>query len=248
MRFIAIGIEALNEARGLLFEIGRGEIEAHQSHRRARCARPRFNFCSSMPELSRQPPSCVATHDAADIGRLALVAQPELAAIVLIRPAFEREAASRQIRRAAAGMTLIGAMHRARAVNDAGRAAQHFDRAGLLAVHFEQLVDVAEADRPDRHAVLEKQKHAARARPAQHRRADRGQAFLAAVALDHRAGRAIHDLAVMRGADDARRHRRSRAKCCRRNRAVVPHCRVPVTTILRPSCAGRFPRPERRRC
>jgi len=138
----------------------------------------------------------------------------ELAAVVLIGSAFQRKATRRQV----GGRDrndVDRAMHRARTVNDARRSAQHFDRARLLAVDLEQFVDVAEARGPDRNAVLEKQKHAAGTGAAQHGRADRGQAFLAAVALDHGAGRAIDDFAVMGRTDErdiAAAHQRDAAR------------------------------------
>ena len=161
----------------------------------------RFSFCSSRPALSRQPPSCVRDHDAAEVGRTTGVRERELAAIKLVGPCFHCEALAGQV--GGRGLDDIDrAMHRTRAVHDAGGTAQDFDRAGLLAVHLEQLVHVAEARGADRDAVLQEQEHAARARARQHRRADRRQAFLPAVALDHRARRAIHDLRVMRRADE----------------------------------------------
>jgi hypothetical protein len=53
------------------------------------------------------------------------------------------------------------AVHRVGSVQGAAGAADHFDRVGLFRVDLEHLVDVAEAGRPDRNAVLEEQECAA---------------------------------------------------------------------------------------
>ena len=79
------------------------------------------------------------------------------------------------------------------------RPAQHFDRLRLSGVHFEQFVDVAEAYGPQRKAIFQHQEGAAGTRAREHRRADRGEAFLAAAALDQHTGHAVQRFGRMGG-------------------------------------------------
>ncbi len=96
--FVAIGVEALNEARGFLIQIGGGEIRAH-----LRVAAPMREPDIQLLffEARAVAPAAVvrSDHDTADVGRVALVTQAELAAVILIRSAFEREAALPAFRR-----------------------------------------------------------------------------------------------------------------------------------------------------
>ena len=122
------------------------------------------------------------------------------------------------------------AVHGIRAVERAAGAAQHLDRVGLLGVDLEHFVDVAEADWADRHAVLEEQERAAGAGARQHRRPDRGEALLAAAALDHRARHAVQHFGAVRRADerDGLGVDAADADGCRK---VDTGCRAAVTTI-----------------
>ncbi len=92
------------------------------------------------------------------------------------------------------------AVHGARAVQYAARAAQDLDGGRLLVVDFEQLVDVAGADRPDRDGILEHEHRSAGPGAGQHRRAQRSERLLAAATLDHRPRGAVDELHRVRRA------------------------------------------------
>ena len=149
-------------------------------------AAPRFSFCSSSPESSRQPPSFVAIAVAADIRRSSRMTERELAAVVLVRSRFERDAATAARRGAGCRTLTAPCIAPEPYTTPAGPRSTSIGCACSMFTSNSSFT-LQKPIGPDRHAVLEKQKHAAGAGPGEHRRANRGEAFLAAVALDHRA-------------------------------------------------------------
>ena len=93
------------------------------------------------------------------------------------------------------------AVNGVRAVKRAARAPDDFNSISEFGLRFEELVDIRKARRAERHAVLQEEK-VSRPRPArQHGRANGGQIFNTAAAMNENAGNAIQDFARVIGVD-----------------------------------------------
>ena len=122
--------------------------------------------------------------------------QDKLSAQVVVAAGLEAQADGRQVGRRGV-QDVDDAVDRVRSVQGAARASQDLDCGRLLKIGLEQLVDVAEADRPQRYAVFQEQEGAAGTRAGQDRRAQGGQRFLAAAALDEGARRTVEQLGMV---------------------------------------------------
>ena len=91
-------------------------------------------------------------------------------------------------------------MQRVAAEQAARRPAHDFHGRGLLGVHLEQIVDVAESGRANRDAVLEQQESAASPGAGQHAGTDRRQVFLPGTTRNPHPRHAHEDLVRMVGA------------------------------------------------
>ena len=196
---VAVGILAGDEAGRLLVEDRTGEIDAQRriaNRGRERCVQ------LSLVEARACAPAAVVRIERGHARRRAVAerARGELDPAILIRTRIDAAAQLRTIRRRRL-QHVDGAVYGTGSVERVRRTTQYLDRVRLLGVDLEHLVDVAEPDRPDRHAVLEHEERAAGSRPGEHGRADRRQAFLATAALDQRARHAVQDLGVMGRAD-----------------------------------------------
>ncbi len=108
---------------------------------------------------------------------------------VIVRPALDGKLTLRH-RRGCATDDIDDAVQRIRAVHCRSRSTQQFDLPGLRRIDLEQLVDVAETRRPQRHAVFCHVELTATARAGKYGRTNRREVFLAVAAADPRAGRA----------------------------------------------------------
>ena len=200
-RRIAIAVLADDESGGVLRQVGGVETQ-----RQGAVARGADQACRQFLflETGVVAPAAVArrVQGHAGLAQWGRAGGRELHPGVLVRTALEGQPERRQVRRP--GVKYVDdAVHRVRAVQRAARAADHLGGGCLLAVDLEQLVDVAEADRPQRHAVFEEQEGAAGTRAGQHRRAQRGERLLAATALDQGARHAVDEFRVVGGAEQA---------------------------------------------
>ena len=216
----------------------------------SRRERPRphaFSFCSSNPEASRQPPSSVAMHRERRrlTGRPAVPSREPSSPVASLPYFGPAPNAGRSLRPGRDDVD--DAVHGARAVQHAARAAQHLDGGGLLEVDFEEFVDVAGPDRPDRDRVLEHEHRAAGAGAGQYRRAQRRQRFLRRCrAGSSRPAARLSEFRGMRRAGRARRHPRSMRERCRHSRSSAHRrLRVAVTTTSSSAQRGAAPRANR---
>lgn len=122
-----------------------------------------------------------------------------------VRPGFEAAGGSGRALRPGQ-QEVQRAMQAVGAVGCARWSTQHFHGNRLLGEDLEQLVDVAEAGRPHRDAVLEHEEGTAGARAGEYRRADCRQAFLLGATLEPGAGGLRTEFRRMGGANqvDAR--------------------------------------------
>ena len=196
---VAVSSETGNEAGGVLVQMGQAE-----NRRALGIAQPIAMVCGQEAVFVA---FVFAEAAGAGVARIdpqrhivAAAGQTRAELTVVITAVFRRHRIDR-IDPRVAGADIDHAVQPARCVAEATRAAQHTNRRCVGQVDLEQVVDVAEARRPDRHPGFEIQQSAAATGAGQQRRTDRGQVLLAAAASDPGPGNSREQLRGVGGRD-----------------------------------------------